>query len=624
MQRKSAKFHIAEITGRKFIRFAFLFTPENFMKNKIPFFAVLTACFFSGVDFPMQIYASAAEGAVASGEKTELPRTVATKVSGDELVRLAWTDLSGFRGALLHGADPNARTSVGDYPLIRLAFGGNVEAVKILLDFNAKMNVLNLPEQTSASGTLRALTSFVTEREKMDLKNYSVATAIIAASPQVTEIQKIRMMQLILDYGYPADFRDGWGKTALMTCVLSNQKSLAKLLIGYGADSEANDILNGKTPRDYANSEEMFRILRGRKIYAPSSSPTYGKIKVRLFKPRKFPVILRDMAAKKILRATQESPLHLAATDGDVENVRELLASGAQAITYDLDQKTPLHRVCEKQEIPLSAFRDICRLLESESGAKIFTLRDRQGRVPFHTLCCLGREDLVEYLASRNPKQILVADSAQNTPLHLAVNTGEKGIETVRFLLEQGAPVSRKNDSGETPLHRAVVNADAEMFYLLFSYLEIDPVSGINSLVGDPLFSAAFKSFSSHATRKVANENLVEILRLLIESGIKPGILDPDTGRNALHWAVDAGCVSAVSFLLSTNIDVNKKDYLGETPLDVASKSGKSPEVKALLLARGARAGKGATEERRADREAKSKMTAKERRASRIERAQNK
>ena len=545
-----------------------------------------------------------------------------SRVSGDELVQLAWTDLSGFRGALLHGADPNAQTSVGDYPIIRLAFGGNVEAVKILLDFNAKTTVINSHDQATTAGTLRALTSYVADRGKMDLKNFSVATAIVEASSQVTEMQKIRMMQLLLDYGFPADFRDGWGKTALMSCVISNQKSLAKLLVGYGADSEANDTLNGMTPRDYAKTEEMYRILRGRKIYTPSARPTYGKAKVRLLKPRKFPVILRDTAAKKILQATQESPLHLAAKDGDIENVKSLLAAGSQAISYDLDQKTPLHRLCEKPEIPLSAFREICAALEKDSGNKVFTMRDRRGRIPFHTLCTLGREDLVEYLASRNEKQISTADSDQNTPLHLAVAMGEPGVETVRFLLEQGAPVNRKNDAGETPLHVAVKRADAEMFYLLFSYLEIDPVSGINSLVGDTLFSSACRAISSRGDKKMANESLVEILRLLIESGIKPGITDPDTGRNALHWAVDAGCVSAVSFLLTTNIDVNKKDYLGETPLDVATKKGKSEEIRMLLLDRGARAGKGAAEEKQQEREKKSRMTAKERRAARVERAQ--
>ena len=599
------------------------------MKNKM--IASAFGAFLAAASFAFSVPEIRAEEDISSLEteatasEKKARRTTASRVTGDELVRLAWTDLSGLRGALLHGADPNARTSVGDFPIIRLAFGGNVEAVKILLDFNAKTTVINTPEQSTTAGTLRALTSYVADREKMDLKNFSVGTAIVEASAQVTEMQKIRMMQLLLDYGFPVDFRDGWGKTALMSCVLSNQKSLAKLLVGYGADSEANDTLNGKTPRDYAKTEEMFRILRGRKIYKPSARPTYGKAKVRLLKPRKFPVILRDTAAKKILQATQESPLHLAAKDGDIENVNALLAAGSQAISYDLDQKTPLHRLCEKPEIPLSAFREICEALEKDSGAKIYTMRDRRGRIPFHTLCTLGREDLVEFLASKSEKQLLAADSDQNTPLHLAVTLGEPGVETVRFLLEQGSPVNRKNADGETPLHVAVKRADAEMFYLLFSYLEIDPVVGINSLVGDTLFSSAARAISARADKRMSNENLVEILRLLIECGTKPGILDPDTGRNALHWAVDADCVSAVSFLLTTNIDVNKKDYLGETPLDVAAKKGKSEEIKMLLRDRGARAGKGAGDEKRAEREAKSKMTAKERRAARVEKArQNK
>lgn len=548
-----------------------------------------------------------------------------SKVTGDELVHLAWTDLSGLRGVLLHGANPNARTRVGDYPIIRLAFGGNVEAVEILLDFNAKTNVVNLPGSTNTTTALKSLTSFIAEREKLDLKNFSVATAIIEASPQVTEIQKIKMMQLILDYGFPADFRDGWGRTALMSCVQKKQISLAKLLVAYGANSEANDLFNGKTPRDYANTEEMFRVLRGRKIYTPEKRPSFGKIDVRLIRPPRYPKRPQASAPKKILQATKESALHLAAEDGDIENIRDLLSAGAQAISYDLEQKTPLHVLCEKQEIPVSAFRQIYDLLEQKSGSKILLIRDKQGRIPFHYLCQTGREDLAKFLLKKNPKQLLAADSNQDTPLHFAVNAGENGREMMYFLLREGAPVDRKNAAEETPLSLAVKKANVETFYLLFHGLDIDPVTGINSLVGDPLFIQACNLISVSPGKTGTNENLTEILRILIENGTNPNLVNPATGRNALHCAVAANCLSAVSFLLTTTIDINKRDHLGATPLDIAQKTDKTGAVIALLQKYNARPGKSASEDKQAEREKRSKMSAKERRAAKIDRAlQNK
>ncbi len=571
---------------------------------------------------------ASSEDAPASLQKIAAPRAseppkskkAASDVTGDELVHLAWTDLSGLRGVLLHGANPNARTRVGDYPIIRLAFGGNVEAVEILLDFNARTNVVNLPGSANTTTALKSLTSFVAEREKLDLKNFSVATAIIEASPQVTEIQKIKMMQLILDYGFPADFRDGWGRTALMSCVQKNRTSLAKLLVAYGADSEANDLFNGKTPRDYANSEEMFRILRGRKIYTPGKRPSYGKIDVRLVRPPRYPKRPPAVAPKKILQATKESALHLAAEDGDIENVRNLLSAGAQAISHDLEQKTPLHVLCEKQEIPFSAFRQIYDLLEQKSGSKILLARDKQGRIPFHYLCHTGREDLAKFLLKKNPKQLLTADSNQDTPLHFAVHAGENGRDMMHFLLREGAPVDRKNEAEETPLTLAVKQANIETFYLLFQGLDIDPVTGINSLVGDPLFLRTCNLISASPGRSKANENLTEILRILIENGTNPNLVNSATGRNALHCAVAANCLSAVSFLLTTTIDVNKRDHLGATPLDIAQKTDKTGTIIALLQKHNARPGKSASEDKQAEREKRSKMNAKERRAAKIDR----
>ncbi|MBQ9758593.1 MAG: ankyrin repeat domain-containing protein [Opitutales bacterium] len=539
------------------------------------------------------------------------------KISGDELVLLGWTDLSGLRGALLNGANPNARTRVGDYPIIRLAYGGNVEAVEILLDFGAKTNVLNHQGDTSSVGTLKSLTTFITENEKMGLKNFSVATAIICASPQVTQTQKIRMMQLILDYGYPADFRDGWGKTALMTCVQEEQEALARLLVGYGADSEANDLTNGKTARDYANSEAMFRILRGRKIYTPTKRPTHGKLEVRLKKLRKFPIIPRETAPKKVFQATRETALHIAAKDGDVRTVRELIAAGTSVIAFDTDKKTPLHRLCEKAEIPFAAFREIYLTFELEAGSKIHERKDNLGRIPFHYLCTSGREDLAEFVAKRYPKLISAVDADRNTPLHLAVSVGENARGVIHFLLESGASVSEKNRFDETPLHIAVKNANPEMFYLLFNRLNIDPVTGINSLVGEPLFIRAASLISASNAGK-RNENLVEILRVLIENGIDPNLSDPATGRSALHYAVIAGSFSAASYLLSTEINLNERDRLGETPLDIAKKN-KFGAICSLLESRGARTGKAGVEERNAERERRAKMTPQERRAERLE-----
>ena len=560
--------------------------------------------------------------APAESVSPKKPARVAAKTTGDDLVRLAWTDLSGLRGVLLRGADPNARTRSGDYPLVRLAYGGNVEALEILLDFNARTDVVNLPEYSTPGGALKSLAAALSDAENLNLKNFTPATAVIQASSQVTSLQRIRMMQLLLEYGYPADLRDGWGKTALMTCVQRNQRELAKLLVAYGANGEANDLSNGKTARDYASDAEMFRILRERKIYSPSKSPTYGKISVPLFKAKKYPLLAPAGTAGRTVQATKESPLHLAAKNGDVKAVSELLVAKISAISYDSEKKTPLHRLCEERGVPAEAFRRILALLEQESGSKIYSLRDDRGRIPFHSLCGTGRVDLAEILAQRNPKQIFAADSDQNTPLHLVVRLGEDGIPFASFLVSQGASVTKKNKADETPLDLSVRSADSALFLTLFRNVSVDPVSGINPILGDPLFRSAFMSMYPSSGQSRRNENLLEIIRQLIEADVNVNLADPVTQENALHRAVAANCVSAVNYLLTTNIDINKKNALGESPLDVAI-SKNLHSMRAILEAHGAKAPKTDAERKRAEREQREQMTPKERRAARIEKKQN-
>lgn len=567
---------------------------------------------------------TAPAGTDGPGERFSPPKPdkVAAKTTGDDLVRLAWTDLSGLRGVLLRGADPNARTRSGDYPIVRVAYGGNVEALEILLDFNARTDVVNVPDYSTPAGALKALAAAIADSENSNLKNFTPATAVIQASSQVTALTKIRMLQLLLEYGYPADFRDGWGRTALMTCVLRDQRELAKLLVAYGANGEANDLSNGKTARDYASDAEMFRILRERRIYSPTRNPTYGKIRVPLFKAKKYPLLAPADATPRTVQATKESPLHLAVKNGDVEAVRMLLAAKISAITYDSERQTPLHRLCEARGIPTEAFRRIVALLELESGSKIFSLRDDRGRIPFHALCENGRADLVEILAQRDPKQISAADSEQNTPLHFAARLGEDGIPVASFLVSQGASVRKKNKNDETPLDIAVRSADSALFLTLFRNVPVDPVSGVNPLVGEPLFRNAFMSMHPSSGQSRRNENLLEIMRQLIEADVNVNLADPVTKENALHRAVAANCLSAVNYLLTTDIDVNKKDANGESPLDVAFRKNLH-SVSAILEAHGAKSPKADAEKKRADREQQAQMTPRERRNARIEKKQN-
>ncbi|KAL9258256.1 Ankyrin repeat domain-containing protein [Drosera capensis] len=123
------------------------------------------------------------------------------------------------------------------------------------------------------------------------------------------------------------------------------------------------------------------------------------------------------------LGSEEESIVHHTASVGDVEGLREALASGADLIEEDSEGRTALHFACGYGEVKTAQV-----LLES--GAKVDAL-----------------------------------DKNKNTALHYAAGYGRK--ECVALLLENGAAVTLQNLDGKTPIDVAKLNSQTEVLKLL-------------------------------------------------------------------------------------------------------------------------------------------------------------
>jgi len=160
------------------------------------------------------------------------------------------------------------------------------------------------------------------------------------------------------------------------------------------------------------------------------------------------------------------------------------------------------------------------------------------------------------------------AHAADNkNPLHDAVEAGDRA--KVEALLAKGADVNRKNEDGETPLHRAA-SRDIGIVELLLA--RGANVNAKNKFGSTPLHRAAI----SGDTRTV---------ELLLARGADINAKD-QSGQTPLHNAV-YGRKDNVELLLAKGADINAKDTQGGTPLNLASKTGNTG-IADLLLARGA------------------------------------
>ncbi|XP_067669201.1 uncharacterized protein [Haliotis asinina] len=83
-----------------------------------------------------------------------------------------------------------------------------------------------------------------------------------------------------------------------------------------------------------------------------------------------------------------------------------------------------------------------------------------------------------------------------------------------------------------------------------------------------------------------ANQNNIEVCKLLIQHQVDVSITDPRMGANALHWASAAGHCDIVD-LLSSRISLERESNGGVTPLFAAAENGHLDVFK-LLLQKGA------------------------------------
>ena len=217
---------------------------------------------------------------------------------------------------------------------------------------------------------------------------------------------------------------------------------------------------------------------------------------------------------------------------GNLQQVEELYAQGADITQKDNEGWTPLHFACRYSNNRYIVSRLLAR------GADI-TQKNKGGATPLHLACCNANLEVVICLLKKG-SDITQKDNEGWTPLHFACRYGNNP-DIVSRLLEQGADITQKDNEGWTPLHFACRYA-----------------------------------------------NNPDVVRLLIEKGAD--ITQKDTnGETPLHIACRyANNPDVVRLLIEKGADITQKDTNGETPLHIACRYGNNPDVVRLLIEKGA------------------------------------
>ena len=172
---------------------------------------------------------------------------------------------------------------------------------------------------------------------------------------------------------------------------------------------------------------------------------------------------------------------------------------------------------------------------------------------PLYYAARLGFRDLAEHLITEHPEHVNARCGDEVTPMHVAAANGHANI--LSLLLDHGGDVdSQGGVNGATPLHRASWNGKVEAGQYL-----LDRGADINARNRDnwtPLFYVVFQGH-------------IEFARMLLKRGAVVNDWDAD-GDTLLIQAVSRS-IQALRLLLEHGADVNVRNKIGRTPIQLAS-----------------------------------------------------
>ncbi len=172
------------------------------------------------------------------------------------------------------------------------------------------------------------------------------------------------------------------------------------------------------------------------------------------------PFWLRVLALVGVLCCsnTWAGPLHDAAEQGDIGQVKRLIDQGADVNARDDYDLTPLHFSVG------AGHTEIVELLIAE-GANV-NARHQMG-TPLHPAALFGHKAIAKLLiAAGADVNALSADGV--TPLHFAAGKGH--VNLAELLIASGAVVNVTDKDGATPLHAAVLNGYRTLTELLIAH----------------------------------------------------------------------------------------------------------------------------------------------------------
>jgi len=429
-----------------------------------------------------------------------------------------WEDLETIERLVRAGANVNAANDLAVTPLLMAASSGNAAIVHMLLEAGADANAALSGGETALMLAARA-------------GDLAAVRALLARGARVNEREDTR------------------GQTALMWAVANGHADIVRVLLEHGADVQARS-----------------RVRRG--VFNMGGNRGAGSASPDV------PLAEIDLGGS--------TPMLFAARSGDVESAKLLLDAGARVDDTAADGNTALiiaahggHGSLAAWLLERGADPNAAPLGYTALHAAVLrgTLRDRG--VP-HTDPGAGVplvRALLAHGADPNARTTrgtqlrrwshdfaLLERWSGATPFWLAARFLE--IDMMRVLAASGADPDLASEDGTTPV-------------MVAAGLGYSRASGTEAFIRDRRDHSSYNPDPFEVATSIPDEEqrlALQAVTLGVDLGADTAAVNA-AGDTALHAAASLGMNAVVEFLAARGADVNARNKVGRTPLDVARRA---------------------------------------------------
>ncbi|XP_065826122.1 transient receptor potential cation channel subfamily A member 1-like isoform X2 [Oscarella lobularis] len=260
-------------------------------------------------------------------------------------------------------------------------------------------------------------------------------------------------------------------------------------------------------------------------------------------------------------------PIHKAATEGDIETVRRIVASYPDAVySTDVHGATALHHAASESAL------DVMDYL-IQKGADLND-QDEQGETPLHWAITFEKPEAMELLLNRGAATD-VKTTTWETALHTAVRMQSSHMVTI-LASHEAVDVNVRGEHERTPLHMASLGEDTDIIDILMANKAYPCSRDGNGL--RPIHLA-----SRHGKPHMVNYIIDMVVTHFHYPADQVVNFTDDDGMSSLHQAISGGNVPVAKLLLERGCRVFNTDSRAESPFHLACAQGSVPMIETIL-----------------------------------------